>query len=98
MSHVIEDTQTESGVRMVSMTPEVKKCFKRNLYDRKKPKIEPVVDGYRGFLFLDKNGRTMVDLRWEKVFSTCMNKFVKYVKNIQYIIASAKLKNYNNFE
>jgi hypothetical protein len=58
MEYVIEDTKTESGVRMVPMTPEVKECFKRILDDRKKPKIEPMVDGYSGFLFLDKNRQT----------------------------------------
>ena len=43
MKYVIEDTKTESGERMVPMTPEVKECFQRILANRKNPKIEPMV-------------------------------------------------------
>lgn len=57
MEYVIEDPKTGCGIRMVPMTPEVKECFARILANRKPPKVEPVVQGYSGFLFLDKNGR-----------------------------------------
>jgi integrase len=80
MEYVIEDTKTESGVRMVPMTPEVKECFKRILSNRQKPKIEPMVDGYSGFLFLDKNGRPMVALHWEKYFQHIREKYNKTYK------------------
>lgn len=75
MKYVIEDTKTESGERMVPMTPEVKECFQRILANRKNPKIEPMVDGYSGFLFLDKNGRPMVALHWEKYFQHICEKY-----------------------
>ncbi len=68
MEYVIEDPKTGCGTRMVPMTPEVKECFARILVNRKPPKVEPVVQGYSGFLFLDKNGRPMVALHWEKYF------------------------------
>jgi integrase len=80
MEYVIEDTKTESGVRMVPMTPEVKEGFKRILANRQKPKIEPMVDGYSGFLFLDKNGRPMVALHWEKYFQHIREKYNKTYK------------------
>lgn len=75
MKYVIEDTKTESGERMVPMTPEVKEAFQRILTNRKNPKVEPMVDGYRGFLFLDKNGRPMVALHWEKYFQHIREKY-----------------------
>lgn len=77
MKYIIEDTKTESGERMVPMTPEVKEVFQRILANRKNPKVEPMVDGYSGFLFLDKNGRPMVTLHWEKYFQHIREKYNK---------------------
>ena len=77
MKYIIEDTKTESGERMVPMTPEVKEAFQRILARRKNPKVEPMVDGYSGFLFLDKNGRPMVALHWEKYFQHIREKYNK---------------------
>lgn len=77
MKYIIEDTKTESGERMVPMTPEVKEAFQRILASRKNPKVEPMVDGYSGFLFLDKNGRPMVALHWEKYFQHIREKYNK---------------------
>lgn len=77
MKYIIEDTKTESGERMVPMTSEVKEAFQRILANRKNPKVEPMVDGYSGFLFLDKNGRPMVALHWEKYFQHIREKYNK---------------------
>ena len=77
MKYIIEDTKTESGERMVPMTPEVKEAFQRILANRKNPKVEPMVDGYSGFLYLDKNGRPMVALHWEKYFQHICEKYNK---------------------
>lgn len=77
MKYIIEDTKTESGECMVPMTPEVKEAFQRILANRKNPKIEPMVDGYSSFLFLDKNGRPMVALHWEKYFQHIREKYNK---------------------
>ena len=77
MKYIIEDTKTESGERMVPMTPEVKEAFQRILANRKNPKVEPMVDGYSGFLYLDKNGRPMVALHWEKYFQHIREKYNK---------------------
>ena len=77
MKYIIEDTKTESGERMVPMTPEVKEAFQRIFANRKNPKVEPMVDGYSGFLFLDKNGRPMVALHWEKYFQHIREKYNK---------------------
>ena len=77
MKYIIEDTKTESGERMVPMTPEVKEAFQRILANRKNTKVEPMVDGYSGFLFLDKNDRPMVALHWEKYFQHIREKYNK---------------------
>ncbi len=48
------------------MTEAVAACFRRIIANRKTPKVEPMVEGYAGFLFLDKNDMPMVALHWEK--------------------------------
>ena len=45
--------------------------------NRVAPKIEPMVDGYAGFLFLDKNDKPMVALHWEKYLEHIIEKYNK---------------------
>ena len=54
MQYVIEEPKTDKGIRYVPMTEAVAACFRRIIADRKTPKVEPMVEGYAGFLFLDK--------------------------------------------
>lgn len=75
MEYIIEDTKTQSGVRYVPMTDEVKECFERILVNRKLVKKEPMIDGKAGFLYLDKNGMPMVALHWEKYFQHICEKY-----------------------
>ena len=75
MTYVVEPTKTTSGTRMVPMTKEVADCFRRILAKRIKPKMEPMIDGYTGFLFLDKNEMPMVALHWEKYFKHILDKY-----------------------
>lgn len=75
MRYIIEDTKTVCGVRMIPMTPEVKECFERIIGSRPKPKVEPMIDGRCGFLFLDKNEMPMVALHWEKYFQHVVEKY-----------------------
>ena len=49
-------------IRYVPMTEAVAACFRRIIANRKTPKVEPMVEGYAGFLFLDKNDMPMVAL------------------------------------
>lgn len=81
MEYVIEDTKTSSGERYVPMTDEVQECFKRIIENRKNPKIEPVIDGYTGFLYLDKNDMPMVALHWEKYFHFALEKYNRIYKD-----------------
>lgn len=80
MEYVIEPPKTSCGIRMIPMTQEVRDCFKRIIANRKKVKIEPVVQGYSGFLFLDKNGMPMVALHWEKYFHYICEKYNRIYK------------------
>ena len=75
MQYIIEKPKTESGERYVPMSDEVEACFKRILKARENPKIEPMIDGVTGFLFLDKNDRPMVAMHWEKYFQHIRDKY-----------------------
>ena len=77
MKDIIEDTKSTSGTRVLPMTKEVYECFKTILKNRKKPKVEPIVDGKAGFLYLDKNGKPMVALHWQKYFQHIREKYNK---------------------
>ena len=75
MEYIIEDTKTKSGERYVPMSQQVVECFCRVIANRKPPKQEPIINGYTGFLFLDKNGMPMVALHWEHYFKHILNKY-----------------------
>lgn len=75
MEYTIEDTKTSSGTRVLPMTDDVYECFKRIIDKRKKPKVEPMVQGRAGFLYLDKNGMPMVAMHWEKSFQHICEKY-----------------------
>ena len=75
MEYIIEKPKTESGERFVPMSQQVIECFQRIIRNRKKPQKEPMIDGYTGFLFLDKNGQPMVALHWEHYFKHILNKY-----------------------
>lgn len=75
MQYVIEDTKTSCGTREIPMADEVCECFKTIIKNRQKPKVEPIIDGKSGFLYLDKNGMPMVALHWEKYFQRIREKY-----------------------
>lgn len=75
MEYVIERPKTESGNRVIPMSEDVYDCFKRILEQRKPLKVEPMIDGRCGFLYLDKNGMPMVALHWEHYFKRICGKY-----------------------
>lgn len=75
MEYTIEDTKTSSGTRVLPMTDDVYACFKHIIEKRKKPKVEPMIQGKAGFLYLDKNGMPMVAMHWEKYFQHICEKY-----------------------
>lgn len=77
MEYIIEPTKTNSGKRVLPMTPDVYECFQTILKNRKAPKKEPMIGKYVGFLYLDKNGMPMVALHWQKYFDHICEKYNK---------------------
>lgn len=75
MEYKIIDTKTTAGERTIPMTDDVYECFKKIVEVRKKVKLEPVIDGKAGFLYLDKNNKPMVALHWEKYFQHIREKY-----------------------
>lgn len=80
MEYIIGDTKTKNGERFVPMSNEVMACFRRIIAERQKPVREPIIDGYTGFLFLDKNEMPMVALHWEHYFKHILDKYNKIYK------------------
>ena len=70
-----EPTKTASGVRDVPMSEEVMECFRRIVENRKKPLVEPEVDGKTGFYWLDKDERPLLALHWEHYFKRIVDKY-----------------------
>ena len=71
----ITSTKTNAGTRTLPMEDDVYACFQRILANRKVPVVEPVIDGYSGFLFFDKENRPMVAMHWEHYFKHAWNKY-----------------------
>jgi integrase len=72
--YYIERPKTGCGERMVPMTAKVAQCFRSIIGRRRRPEVEPVVDGISGFVFLDTNGNPEVALHWENHFRWCIKK------------------------
>lgn len=68
-------TKTYSGTRDLPMTDDVYERFQHLIETRKTPKIEPMVDGYVGFLCLDKNDRPTVGMHWDHYFQRIVAKY-----------------------
>ena len=75
MNYYIEEPKTSSGRRVLPMTNEVYQCCKRIVENRKTPRVEPMVDGRVGFLYLDMNDRPMVALHWQQYFKRIREKY-----------------------
>lgn len=72
---IVDSAKTDAGTRVLPMTDEVYECCKRILQNRPVPKIEPMVDGKAGFLYLDMNGMPMVAMHWEHYFKHITEKY-----------------------
>lgn len=82
MRYSIVPTKTNAGTRVIPMTPDVEKCFRHIVGKRmNKPRRECAIDGKKGFLFFDKNGRPMVAMHWEKYFQHMVEKYNKIYRD-----------------
>lgn len=71
----IEKTKTECGCRYIPMSDEVYESFYNILSNRKKQKKEVMIDGYAGFILLDKNGNPKVAMHVQKVVQRLCEKY-----------------------
>ena len=83
---IIESAKTASGTRIIPMTDDVYERFEDLLANRIAPKVEPMVDGKVGFLYLDKNGMPLVAMHWEHYFKRITDKY-----NATYIVQMPKV-------
>ena len=75
--YYVEETKTSSGCRFLPMTDSIYQSLKNMLARRPKVKKEVVVDGYTGFIMLDKNGNLKVALHVENEMRWAMKKYKK---------------------
>ncbi len=75
VGYYIENTKTASGKRVIPMSKDVEDCFRTIIKNRKPPKVEPIVDGYSGFLFFDKDGSITYSLHWDHYFKRIVEKY-----------------------
>ena len=75
--YFIAPPKTSSGNRSIPMTDTVYMAFRRVLGNRGHPKVEMMVDGYSGFLFLDKDGKPKVAMHLENYMRGMRRKYVK---------------------
>lgn len=75
--YYVEKTKTACGVRFIPMTDDVYQSLKNILARRKKVKVETIVDGYSGFILLDKDSKPKVALHIENEMRWAMKKYGK---------------------
>ena len=75
--YYVEKTKTECGCRFIPMTEEVFQSLQNLLANRKRLKNEVIIDGYSGFLLLDKNDHPKVALHIENEMRWAMKKYRK---------------------
>lgn len=80
--YFITEPKTKSGVRCVPMSDRAYIAFRRVLQNRTAPKVEMIVDGHAGFLFLDKDGRPKVGMHLQNYMRLMQKKFIKLYGNV----------------
>ena len=75
MSLAIQETKTHAGTRKLPMTADVEQCFRSIIEDRPTPRIEKMIDGHSGFLYLDNEGLPLVAMHWEHRFNRMVQRY-----------------------
>ena len=74
--YYIEKPKTASGTRYIPLTDEkVYEAFQRVVRDRKRPKVETIIDGVTGFLFLDMENKPKVALHFQHALKRIVLKY-----------------------
>jgi len=75
--YFVTPPKTKSGIRNVPMTDAVYMALMRVVKARTSPKVELLVDGHSGFLFLDKSGMPKVAMHLENYMRGLQTRFEK---------------------
>ena len=75
--YFVTPPKTKSGIRNVPMTDTVRAALRRVVKARASTKVEALVDGCSGFLFLDKSGMPKVAMHLENYMRGVQGKFEK---------------------
>ncbi len=75
--YYVEKTKTECGIRFIPMTDDVYQSLKNILANRRKMRTEIIVDGYSGFILIDKDCHPKVALHIENEMRWAMKKYKK---------------------
>lgn len=75
MEYIIESTKTNAGTRKLPITDDVADMFRAIIEDRPSPKVEKMIDGYSGFLFLDEKGMPFVAMHWQHRFNHMVGRY-----------------------
>ena len=70
-----EKTKTASGERYIPLDNTTYQAFKRVIANRQTPKVEMMIDGHTGFLFLDKDSKPKVAGHLEHAMKRMVNKY-----------------------
>lgn len=71
----IEKPKTKNGTRKIPLSNKACVAFSNILRNRPRPKIEPMVDGYTGFLLLDMNGNPKVAMSIEHALKRILDNY-----------------------
>ena len=74
--YYVEKPKTNSGVRYIPMNDKVYMALQRVVASRPQAKVERIVDGYNGFLFLDKNEMPKVAMNLEGYMRNVQRKYI----------------------
>lgn len=74
--YYIDDTKTDNGVRKVPMSDKAYEIFKR-IIDNRKGTNTIVIDGYSGFLFINRNGNPRTNIEYDGIFNRIVKKYNK---------------------
>ena len=75
--YFVTSPKTNSGVRCIPMSDTVYMALRRVVTNRQTPTVEMLVDGYSGFLFLDKSGMPKIAMHLENYMRGMQSKIAR---------------------
>ena len=76
----VSDLKTENAERDIPLMPETEISLRR-IINKRSVTVEPMVDGYVGFLCLSKNGRPRYNREFNGIFKRILKRFNRTAKN-----------------